>query len=439
MSYTKSLKADRKVKVLRMSAIVGDGRRSLTTAERSEFDDLEFAVRNIDSRIAGAKADNANERRGFGESKRVRRTEADNSFTSYLRGKSSAPEYRASLDGNSMTTGGVEPGVAGPTGYSAGFLIPQGFFNQLSIALKAYGGLSSSFKQIMTDTGNPMMWPTTDPTAVVGKYITETQQLGFGGDSAGTDYQFGQGVLNAWTIVSGVILASVQLIEDSAFDVDSFVADRIGESIGRKLAIEAYSGTGAAACLGINTALNGRGSAGTAGGAIAATGGFVTLSAGRTVPVFGNYSSPTLTELVGNVLSPTTLLNMMMAVDPVYYPSARWFLSSQQAWNLRSVTDSNGRPILNFANGMTADDVRNTDYTAASPVAMLFGFPVVLDNAISALTASTTGGPIFGDLSRAMLMRTVRADARIVTDTHPIVPQTMRLTERYADYLQVGL
>lgn len=432
--YTKELSRDRKVKILRMTAIVGDGRRSLSTAERSEFDDLEFAVRGIDTQIAQAKT---TDYRGM-DGRKIYRTESDNRFTSYLRGKSSSPEYRASLDANSMTTGGVEPGVAGATGFSSGYLIPQGFWAQLSIALKSYGGLSSAYRYVQTPTGNPMPWPSSDPTAIVGKYITETNQLGFGGDSNGTDYQFGQGMLNAWTIVSGVILASVQLIEDSAFDVDSFVADRIGEAIGRKLAQEVYSGTGATACLGINTALNARGSVGTAGGAIAATGGFVTLGAATKVPVFGNYTSPTLSELAGNVLSPQTILSMLMAVDPVYYPNAKWYMNGQQAWNLRSVTDANGRPLLNFMNGLSADDVTNTDYTSASPVATLFGFPVMIDNSISNLTASTTGGPIFGDLSKAMVLRVVRNDARVVTDTHPVVPNTMRLTERYADYLQVG-
>jgi HK97 family phage major capsid protein len=245
-------------------------------------------------------------------------------------------------------------------------------------------------------------------------------------------------MLNAWTIVSGVILASVQLIEDSAFDVDSFVADRIGEAIGRKLAQEVYSGTGATACLGINTALNARGSAGTSGGAISATGGYVTLGAATKVPVFGNYTSPTLSELAGNVLSPITLISMMQAVDPVYYPNAKFFMNAMQAWNLRSVTDANGRPLLNFMNGLSADDVTNADYTAASPVATLFGFPVMIDNSIGNLAANTTGGPIFGDLQRAMVLRVVRSDARVVTDNHPVVPNTMRLTERYADYLQVG-
>jgi HK97 family phage major capsid protein len=435
--YTKSLKADKRAKVARMGAIVGDGKRSLPVAERREFDDLDYAVKGIDAQIATSESDD-DDYRGRGGNRKAHRTEEDSRFTSYLRGKSGAPEYRASLDANSMTTGGVEPGVAGATGYSSGYLIPQGFWAQLSIALKAYGGLSSAFKYVQTDTGNPMPWPSSDPTAIVGKYITETNQLGFGGDSNGTDYQFGQGMLNAWTIVSGVILASVQLIEDSAFDVDAFVADRIGEAIGRKLAQEVYSGTGATACLGINTALNARGSVGTSGGAITATGGYVTLSAAKTVPVFGNYATPTLTELAGNVLSPTTILAMMMAVDPVYYPNAKFFMNAQQAWNLRSVTDGNGRPLLNFMNGLSADDVRNADYTAASPVAQLFGFPVIIDNSISNLAANATGGPIFGDLSRAMVLRVVRGDARVVTNTNPVVPNTMRLTERYADYLQVG-
>jgi HK97 family phage major capsid protein len=418
-----------------MASIVGDGRHALSSSERREFDDLEADVRDIDAQVATADADDY---RGLGgRDRKTYRTEEDNRFTSYLRGKTGAPEYRASLDSNSMTTAPGAPS-AGATGYSAGYLIPQGFWSQLSIALKAYGGLSSAFKYVQTDTGNPMPWPTVDPTAIVGRYVTETNQLGFGGDSNGTDYQFGQGMLNAWTIVSGVILASVQLIEDSAFDVDSFVADRIGEAIGRKLAQEVYSGTGATACLGINTALNARGSAGTSGGAISATGGYVTLGAATKVPVFGNYTSPTLSELAGNVLSPITLISMMQAVDPVYYPNAKFFMNAMQAWNLRSVTDANGRPLLNFMNGLSADDVTNADYTAASPVATLFGFPVMIDNSIGNLAANTTGGPIFGDLQRAMVLRVVRSDARVVTDNHPVVPNTMRLTERYADYLQVG-
>src|ERR1700730_16383388 len=101
MSYTKELKRDRKLKVTRMSAIVGDGHHTLSSSERSEFDRLEGEIRGIDTQIARAKSEDY---RGLGGNRKIRRTDEDNRFTSYLRGKSGAPEYRASLDGNAMTT-----------------------------------------------------------------------------------------------------------------------------------------------------------------------------------------------------------------------------------------------------------------------------------------------------------------------------------------------
>lgn len=244
-------------------------------------------------------------------------------------------------------------------------------------------------------------------------------------------------MLNAWTIVSGVILASVQLINDSAIDVDAFVADRIGEAIGRKLAKEAISGSGSSACLGVLTALSARGvQSGMAGGVYQ-------LGTATTVPIFGNYSSPSTTELVGNVLSPLSLIGMVKTIDPAYLPNCKWFMNPSLAWGLREITDANGRPILNFANGLSADDVRNANYNDASPVGNVFGFPVILDANIPVLTASVASGAIFGDLSRAMVMRVVRGDARIDT-SHPAASGvgpaesaigTMRLTERYADQM----
>ena len=118
---------------------------------------------------------------------------------------------------------------------------------------------------------------------------------------------------------------------------------------------------------------------------------------------------------------------MVQGIDPAYYPNAKWYMNATQAWNLRSVVDSNGRPLINFMNGFTADSVRGPDYNSNAPVAELFGFPVVVDNNVAALTASTVGGPIFGDMQAAMVCRTVTNSTAV-----------MRLTERYADYLAVG-
>ena len=59
---------------------------------------------------------------------------------------------------------------------------------------------------------------------------------------------------------------------------------------------------------------------------------------------------------------------------------------------------------------------------------MISGFPVVIDQNTSSVstTASTAGGLLFGDFKTAMVVRQVNG------------AHTMRLTERYADYLQVG-
>ena len=413
-NYTKQLKADRKVKVLRMSAIVGDGRHSLSTTERNEFDNLEFAIRGIDQQIATAKT---TDYRGI-DGRKIHRTEADNGFTRYLR--SGRAESRA--DGTGFSTAPNDGGLAaGATGPTSGYLIPMGFWQNLQVAMKAYGGISNAFKYVQTDTGNPTPWPSIDPTNVTGTWLTgENNQL-----SLTQPYQFGQGMLNAWTVVVGPFLASLQLVEDSAFDVDAFVSARIGEGLGRSLAQVAVSGTGATQPLGIITALGAKSATGTAGGAITATGGYVNLVAATAVKTLSG-SNPT--EIVGNLLSPQTLLSMIQSVDPAYRnapdgtPTAAFYMNDAHIAGLRNLVDNYGRPLLILPN--------------QGGIPSLWGYPVLVDSNLPNLAASTVGGPVFGNLNSAMVLRVSRGDARVVADINPA--NVMRLTERYADFLAIG-
>lgn len=328
-------------------------------------------------------------------------------------------ETRAVLDGNSLSTAGGEPAVAGATGFTSGYMIPMGFWHNLQIALKAYGGILPYIQMIQTDSGQPMPWPTVDPTQIVGRYITETNQLGFGGDSNGTDYQFGQGMLNAWTIVSGVILASVQLINDSAFDVDGFVNDRIGESIGRKVAAEIHNGSGATAFLGIETALSARGHQGTAalGGVYRSgtSGNWAATAGGSAFTILGGTSAQT--KLANGLIGFDDVLGMISTVDPAYRNTGRCiFVSNDITLSmLRSITDAFGHPLWSPSVAPGQPDT-------------LYGFPIIVDQNTSGVStsASTAGGLIFGDFKTAMVARQVNGATM------------MRLTERYADYLQVG-
>ncbi len=335
-------------------------------------------------------------------------------------------ESRAAADANSLSTAPNSAGIsAGATGFDAGYMIPQGFWHNLQIALKEYGGLLPYVQMLQTDSGQPMPWPTVDPTAVIGHYITELNQLGFGGDSAGTDYAFGQGMLNAWTIVSGVILASVQLINDSAFDVDGFVNDRIGESIGRKVAAELHSGSGSQALLGIETALSARGHQASPGmggtylsGTSTAWGG---ANGGYAFPLIqaapGTGGDISVVKLANGLIGFDDILGMIMTVDPAYRKSGRCIFVANDVTlgMLRGITDAVGRPLW------------SPNIVPGQPDT-LYGYPVVVDQNTSSVstTASTVGGLLFGDFKIAMVGRQVNGAAML------------RLTERYADYLQVG-
>lgn len=416
--YTKQLKAERKLKLSRMAEIAGDGTRRTNSVERGEFDRLEQDCREISDRISIAKAYGIADFRGV-DGEKVHRTEQDNGFTRYLR--SGRMETRA--DGTGFSTAPNDSGLsAGATGPTSGYMIPQSFWANLQVALRQFGGVSNAFRYVQTDNGAPAPWPTIDPTLVTGTWLVgENNQL-----AVTEPYFFGQGMLNAYTLAVGPFLASLQLVEDSAFGIDQFVAQRVGEAMGRSIAQIAISGTGAIQPLGLITALAAKSATGTVGtGLITASGGFVNLATASAVKTLSG-SNPT--ELAGNILSPSTLLAMIQSVDPAYRndadgnPTASFYVNDAHLAGLRNLVDNYGRPLLIMPN--------------QGGVPTLWGYNVVVDNNIPNLAASTTGGPCFGNLQAAMVMRVVRSDARIVANVNPA--SVMRLTERYADYLAIG-
>jgi HK97 family phage major capsid protein len=208
-------------------------------------------------------------------------------------------------------------------------------------------------------------------------------------------------------VVTGAIKASLQLIQDAETDVDSFVAARVGEQIGRKIAAEVVSGAGPGsdAATGIIPSLAAFGTGGESGG-------YVELGTATALKLFSDASA---TELGNNVLSPGSCIAMLEALDPAYLPSAAWYMNQTQAWNMRQVLDDNSRPLINLDSSF-----------ADGAIGSLFGLPVRVVQEIPDLVASTVGGPILGALDHAMVLRMVSSAGM------------MRLTERYADFLQVG-
>lgn len=302
----------------------------------------------------------------------------------------------------------------------AGFLIPQGFWHNLQIALKEYGGVMKYLRPLETGSGQPIPWPTTDPTGQLGKYVSENTQL------TGSDLiEFGQGMLYAWMISSDVIKGSFQIMNDSAFDIDSFVRDRVAERIGRKIAAELWTGSGPAssALTGISTAMTAYNAAFTrinTAGATPALGGYYQAAAGETAYWFGKGTTATAT-LANGMISWQTVLGMIGTIDPAYRASGRcrFFMNDVVQQNLRLLTDAYARPLW-------VPDVQvGPD---SGPVARLEGFPITVDQNSGnvSTSAATAGGLLFGDLYTGMVLRHVQPGG------------ILTLRERYADFLQVG-
>lgn len=359
--------------------------------------------------------------------------EAD--FVQFLRTGQS--EFRGSTSGvmgaGTFSAGTLQPNYPAIPANTAGYLVPPGWWQRLQVALKVYGGIANDFEQLETATGQPLVWTTVDPTTVIGSNIAENASTTSAGTAVGlVGYAFGQGQLSAWTYTSGIQLISLQLAQDSAYDLDGFVRSRVGESLGRAIAATALTGSGSSGYpLGILTALfawaNGTATNGTISSSTTTaalvnptvqTGGVLQLGVAQTVNVGGT----TGTEVAQNTLSQNTLRAMIASVDPAYRAlGAKFYMNDAQLLGLRGQVDANGRPLVNLQDGITP----------GVPTS-IWGYEIVIDNNIPNLavnaqtTTAGTQGPVFGHLQSAMVLRKV-------TDM-----TVMRLTERYADTMEVG-
>jgi HK97 family phage major capsid protein len=250
------------------------------------------------------------------------------------------------------------------TDAAGGYTVPDVMRDKLTERLKAFGGLAGAVEEITTSGGEPLRWPTLDDTANSGVIAAEGTAPG----SGGADLVFGEKVLGAFKYVAPgasqlPLRVSVELLQDSAFDVQALVTRKLGERIGRKQAVDWVSGAGTTLPFGITT--------GTSGTAFTSAG-------------------ITYAELVAAVHE----------VDPEYRMGASWSFNDATLAKIETIVDTTGRPILNDANAGIAAGPQNKT---------LLGYPVVIDQAFSTYTdGGTTKWGVFGDLRAGYVIRRVK-------------------------------
>lgn len=352
-----------------LSAIVDAAEgRDLTDEESAEIEALE-----ADLVKAQAKRDRT-------EAFRARQAERAKIATPALHVKGSPAESSGTLDAaftNYLRTGRENADIqqlraaqSEGTPSEGGFLVPDGFRNKIVARMKAFGGLADVVDNITTDTGNNLAWLTEgDDTGNLAEQVDE------GGTFAGgADLVFSGASLGAYSYMAGgtggnPLRLSRELVQDSAFDIEGRVADKLGTRAARKRAALLVTGTGVNQPQGIVT--------------------------GRTGT--GMYSG------AADALVYADFLTVIHALDPAYRESGncRWAFNDTFLKAVRGVLDTNGRPILDTS----------TASIAGSPGgASLLGYPVTIDQGFSnpSATSTTTNFGVFGDLREAYVLRSVR-------------------------------
>ena len=266
------------------------------------------------------------------------------------------------------------------SGSVGGYTVPEGFWAKVTETMKFFGGASVGAEEITTTSGNSLPWPTNDDTSNTGYILGENTAASNEGDLS-----FGQKTLGAYTFVSGPQLVSLQLAQDSGVDIESFLARKLGERIGRIQNTRFTTGTG---------------SSQPQGAVYGATTGKTT--AGATAIIYDE------------------LVDLVHSVDAAYRASGRCSFKMHDLVlaYIRKIRDDSGGSGL-------GRPIWEPSVQAGQPDTLL-GYPVAINNDMDSTVAATKKTVLFGDHQAHFVVRRV------------IGGQVMRLAERYAEYLQVG-
>lgn len=255
---------------------------------------------------------------------------------------------------------------------AGGYTIPDTLVRMIDVALLDYGGMREAGATVIrTTAGEKMTIPTSDDTGNAGSILVENSQV----DEQ--DVSFGEKQLDAYKYSSDLIRVSHELLQDTAIDLPTFLAQRLGERLARITNQHFTTGSGSSQPNGVVSAAV---SAGT--------------TAGAAVVTFDE------------------LLTLFHSVDPAYRrQGARFMFSDATCRVLKGMKDGEGRPLW-----LPGIQTREPD--------TLLGQPYTINQDVADIGTGAKA-VLFGAFSYYWIRDVV--GIRLV-----------RLEERYADYDQIG-
>lgn len=336
--------------------------------EREErLADEEARGREVERATAGGQSDGDRPSQPSEEETRA-------AFWSWVRNGLNAlsPEHRAIMQRRYQALTAEQRALAVGTGAAGGFAVDTEFERSVQTNMLAFGEVMNVTTRVPTETGAQLLVPTADDVANKGAILAENTQV------TEQDPAFGQVPIDSYTYTSKLVRVSYQLLQDAAFPLESWLAERLGERLGRILNEHLTTGTGTAQPHGLVT-----------GSSVGKTG-----TTGQTTTVIYD-----------------DLVDLEHSVDPAYRRRARWMFHDTTLKALKKIKDSQQRPL--WLPGLA---VREPD--------TILGYPYTINQDVAVMAANAKS-ILFGDLSKYWWR-----DVRGVT--------LLRLEERYADFLQVG-
>ena len=309
-----------------------------------------------------------------GDIKRLERIPTDSTRTS-------RPNPGANEDRTAQTKAALRSFMLGGTEHrdlltinaSGAAVIPQAFYPSLIEAQKAYGGIVNIVNQFKSDNGEPMKISLVNDTANTLVSLTE------GVDATEIDPPFTSVMSTVDQFTTGVVKVSVPELQDSNFDLDSWLRGAFGKRFYRGLSTNIINGDGA---------------------------NFAGLLSG--------YTANEITSAAVGKIGYADIVSLYGALDPAYINGdTAWVMNAATRAALMSVTDTLGRPLF--------------DPSPNGPgFGQLLGIPVVVDQSMPSLATGHTAVAL-GDFKAGYLFRQVNPGLSIV-----------RLNERFMTANEIG-
>jgi HK97 family phage major capsid protein len=332
-------------------------KETVTTEDRSNFDKMiaDADVLSADiTRMQSVEKFNAEQRNstrppraGFGNDDKSEATvqSQKRAFTEWMRTGQVSAENRQFIRTQEQRDLGVSTPGGSITGGSV--LVPTGFDPTFHSALKSFGQLLDAVYTLNTAGGGPIDVALENDTANGLTLVSEATAV------TENDPTVSGSVSLTDTATSGLVSISNQLLQDSQFNLDDWIQN--------KLAGRYYRGFA----------------------------NWISLGNGSNVTALG--STLGATSASPTAVSYTDLAALFGSLDNLYVQNASWVMSSATRASLMGLISTTGQPIL------------QTD-VAGNPFNAIFGRPIVIDESRPAI-AATNKAILLGDLKAGYTAR----------------------------------